>query len=51
MQAVEPRITKAVFGVLSVEASVKSRRTYGGTAPDNVRRQANRWLKRLKSKA
>jgi argininosuccinate lyase len=51
MQAIEPRITKAVFGVLSVEASVKSRRTYGGTAPDNVRRQANRWLKRLKSKA
>jgi argininosuccinate lyase len=51
MQAIEPRITKAVFGVLSVEASVKSRRTYGGTAPDNVRREANRWLKRLKSKA
>ena len=25
MQAIEPRITKAVFGVLSVEASVKSR--------------------------
>jgi argininosuccinate lyase len=51
MQAVEPRITKAVFGVLSVEASVKSRRTYGGTAPDNVRREASRWLRRLKSKA
>jgi argininosuccinate lyase len=51
MQAIEPRITKAVFGVLSVEASVKSRRTYGGTAPENVRREANRWLKRLKSKA
>jgi argininosuccinate lyase len=51
MQAVEPRITKAAFGVLSVEASVKSRRTYGGTAPENVRREANRWLKRLKSKA
>jgi argininosuccinate lyase len=50
MQAFEPRITKAVFGVLSVEASVKSRRTYGGTAPENVRREANRWLKRLKSK-
>ena len=25
MQAIEPRITKAVFGVLSVEASVESR--------------------------
>ncbi len=51
MQAVEPRITQAVFGVLSVEASVKSRRTYGGTAPDNVRKEAKRWLKRLNGKA
>ena len=50
MQAVEPRITKAVFGVLSVDASVKSRKVYGGTAPNNVRAQARRWLKRLKAK-
>ena len=48
MQAVEPRITKAVFGVLSVEASVKSRNVYGGTAPNNVRAEAKRWLRRLK---
>jgi argininosuccinate lyase len=48
MQAIEPRITKAVFGVLSVEASVKSRALYGGTAPKNVRAAAQRWLKRLK---
>ena len=34
MQAVEPRITKAVFGVLSVGNSVKSRAAYGGTAPE-----------------
>jgi argininosuccinate lyase len=47
MQAIEPRITKVVFGVLSVEASVKSRGVYGGTAPKNVRAQAQRWLKRL----
>jgi argininosuccinate lyase len=51
MQAIEPRITKAVFRVLSVEASVNSRGTYGGTAPNNVRREAKRWLKRLKGKA
>ena len=50
MQAVEPRITKAVFGVLSVEASVKSRSVHGGTAPKNVRAQAKRWLKRLNNK-
>jgi argininosuccinate lyase len=47
MQAIEPRITKAVFGVLSAEKSVESRTVYGGTAPRNVRAQAKRWLKRL----
>jgi argininosuccinate lyase len=51
MQAVEPRMTAAVFDVLSVEASVKSRAVYGGTAPKNVRAQAQRWLKRLKAEA
>jgi argininosuccinate lyase len=47
MQAVEPRITKAVLGVLSVEKSAASRTVFGGTAPKNVRAQAKRWLKRL----
>lgn len=47
MQAVEPRITKEVFGVLSVAKSVASRVSYGGTAPKNVRAQAKRWLKQL----
>jgi len=47
MQAVEPRITKAVYGVLSVDKSVASRGVFGGTAPKNVRAQAKRWLKRL----
>jgi argininosuccinate lyase len=47
MQAVEPRITASVFDVLSVEASVKSRTSYGGTAGRNVRAQAKSWLKRL----
>jgi argininosuccinate lyase len=51
MQAVEPRITKAVFAVLSVDKSVTSRDVYGGTAPKNVRAQAKRWLKRLGKKA
>jgi len=32
---------------LSVENSVKSRTSYGGTAPDNVRAQAEGWLARL----
>jgi argininosuccinate lyase len=47
LQAIEPRITKAVFNVLSVERSVASRTTYGGTAPANVKREAAKWLKRL----
>jgi argininosuccinate lyase len=47
MQKIEPKITKAVFDVLSVERSVQSRTSYGGTAPKNVRAQARRWLKRL----
>ncbi len=38
MQAVEPRITEDVFRVLSVDASVASRTSQGGTAPENVRR-------------
>jgi len=48
MQAVEPRITAEVFAVLGVERSVRSRTSYGGTAPAQVRRQARRWLARLK---
>jgi argininosuccinate lyase len=47
MQAVEPRITAAVFDVLTVEASVRSRTSYGGTAPANVAAQAQRWLELL----
>jgi argininosuccinate lyase len=47
IKSVEPRITEDAFGVLGVERSVKSRTSYGGTAPMNVRRQARAWLKRL----
>ena len=47
MQAVEPRITTEVFAVLGVEKSVKSRVSYGGTAPINVRKQAKAWLRKL----
>jgi argininosuccinate lyase len=47
MRAVEPKIGEDVFSVLSVDRSVKSRVSYGGTAPRNVRSQAKKWLKRL----
>ena len=47
MQAVERRITSDVFAVLSVDKSVSSRVSQGGTAPKNVRAQAGKWLKAL----
>jgi argininosuccinate lyase len=47
LQEVEPRITQAIFSVLSVENSVRSRSSYGGTAPQNVRKMARAWIKRL----
>jgi argininosuccinate lyase len=37
MQAVEPTITTDVFDVLGIEASVRSRTSEGGTAPERVR--------------
>jgi argininosuccinate lyase len=48
MQKIEKRITKDVYKVLTVEASVASRTSFGGTAPSNVAREAKRWLKLLK---
>jgi argininosuccinate lyase len=50
LQSVEPRISEDVFAVLGVEKSVESRVSFGGTAPENVRRQAQSWLDRLKDK-
>jgi argininosuccinate lyase len=47
MQGIDKRITADVQAVLSVDNSVKSRASHGGTAPKNVRREANRWLKAL----
>ena len=50
MQSVDKRITKSVFKVLTVESSVASRESFGGTAPENVRREARRWARFLKAK-
>ena len=38
-QAIDSRIDERVFDVLTVDASVASRSSYGGTAPDQVRVQ------------
>jgi argininosuccinate lyase len=51
LQAIDPRIDARVFDVLSVDASVRSRTSYGGTAPDNVRRQIEAARDGLESKA
>jgi len=47
LQAIDPKIDERVFSVLSVEKSVASRRSLGGTAPANVRSEVRRWRKRL----
>jgi argininosuccinate lyase len=44
LRAIEPGITEEVFAVLGVRNSVSSRTSYGGTAPANVKAQAERWL-------
>jgi argininosuccinate lyase len=36
MQAVDPRLDASVYDVLTVEASVSSRTSFGGTAPERV---------------
>lgn len=47
MQEVAPEIHNNVFKVLTVEASLASRRSFGGTAPENVEREARRWRDQL----
>ncbi len=47
MQSVNPSITAGVFDVLTVEASVASRISYGGTSPERVREQIARWKEAL----
>ncbi|AUW56951.1 argininosuccinate lyase [Sphingobium sp. SCG-1] len=37
LQAIDARIDESLYGVLTVDASVASRRSYGGTAPGQVR--------------
>jgi len=47
LQKLDPKITKAVYDVLSPAASVQSRQSYGGTSPDQVRAQIKRWQEAL----
>jgi argininosuccinate lyase len=46
--AVDERITEAARALLTVEKSVESRDSYGGTAPERVREQIARWREMFK---
>ena len=37
LKAIDPRIDERIYAVLTVDASVASRKSHGGTAPDQVR--------------
>jgi len=47
MKSAHDGITTGVFDVLGVDNSVKSRTSYGGTAPERVREQIALWKERL----
>jgi argininosuccinate lyase len=47
LKSIEKRITEEVYSRLDARGSVKSRTSYGGTAPANIKRQAKGWIKRL----
>ena len=42
LRAIDPRIDERVYSVLTVDASIRSRASYGGTAPERVREQIAR---------
>ena len=47
LQKLNAAITEDVFSVLTVEQSVQSRTSFGGTAPEQVKRQVAYWRERL----
>jgi len=46
-RSIHDGITEDVFSVLTVQNSVKSRTSFGGTAPSEVRKQIRYWRKRM----
>ncbi|MBO0664467.1 argininosuccinate lyase [Jiella sp. MQZ9-1] len=51
LKSLDGRIGEGVYAVLGVDASVRSRKSFGGTAPDNVRQHVASWRQRLVSDA
>ena len=48
LKKIEPKLSKDVYKVLSLEASVRSRQSEGGTAPNRVAEQIGYWKAKLK---
>jgi len=51
LAAVDPRVTKEMLGDITIKACVDARKSYGGTAPSEVRRQieaGRKWLENIK---
>ncbi|HEX9964356.1 MAG TPA: argininosuccinate lyase [Allosphingosinicella sp.] len=42
LKSIDPRIDERVYSILTVDSSVRSRTSYGGTAPERVREQVAR---------
>jgi argininosuccinate lyase len=51
LQAIEPRFRPDALAVLSVDSSVASRTSHGGTAPQSVRKMAQSWVRKLETAA
>mgnify|MGYP003341666929 FL=1 len=47
LKKIEPKIAKDVYKVLSLEDSVRARKSFGGTAPERVREQIAFWKAKL----
>ena len=47
LQSINPSINDGIYNVLSVDASVASRTSFGGTAPEQVRKQIAWWRERV----
>jgi argininosuccinate lyase len=50
LKKIAPKLTKDVYKVLSLDASVRSRTSLGGTAPDRVAEQVAFWKRNLKER-
>ena len=51
LRSIHAGITDAIFDVLTVSKSAASRKSFGGTAPQEVRRQIRFWKKKLEKGA